>query len=173
MNDQNFYVMPNSDNNQPARPVAPQAPVSPAAPQAAPRPVAPSYEAPKAPQPSNATFEYNQLYGNKTATVEKKEALVFEEPTMETSAVVAADEPTITISNDELIPEFDASVLEVIPEQEKKNINVQQPTANVSSMSTGKQAEQDKSRSNTIFIAVLFGVILLAVFFLFPILVKM
>jgi hypothetical protein len=218
MNDQNYYVMPNSNNNQapmaprpvqapvaPTQPVAPTAPVAPRpveasnafqsvqtrvapTPQvqatanspietmqpAAPKTVANSYEAPKAPQPSGATFDYNQLYGKKKEeNVAEKQVFVFEEPEMETSATVVTEEPTITISNDELIPEFDASVLEVLPEQEKKNIVTPQATANVSSMATGKQAEQDKSRSNIIFIAVLFGVIILAVVFLFPIIVKM
>jgi len=215
MNDQNYYVMPNSNNNtNPVgpRPVVPQTPVQPTMsqtpaqprptmPQApvqprpavaptvsvqpssnapvepthvAPKTIADSYEAPKTPQPSGATFDYNQLYGTKKEEkAEEKQVFVFEEPDMETSASVITEEPTITISNDELIPEFDASVLEVLPEQEKKNIVTPQATANVSSMATGKQAEQDKSRSNIIFIAILFGVIIIAVVFLFPIIVKM
>lgn len=194
MNDQNFYVMPNSENNttpvQPSPVAVPQAPIQPprptvsvqATPSApvqstqpeAPKTVANSYEAPKAPQPSGATFDYNQLYGNKkTENAAEKQVFVFEEPDMETSATAITEEPTITISNDELIPEFDASVLEVLPESEKKNIATPQATANVSTMASGKQAEQDKSRNNIIFIAILFGVILLAVFFLFPVLIKM
>lgn len=198
MNDQNYNVMPNENNNaQPNNnannifqtPInsTPQAPVRPAVSPQSVQPVNPvqsqpvqqpvknnAFEAPKEPQVSNATFDYNQLYGNKKETVvEHKEAFVFEEPDMETSATIVDNEPTITISNDELIPEFDASVLEVIPEQEKQNISSSQATANISSMATEKQAEQDKSRSNIIFIAVMFGIILIAVLVLFPMLVKM
>ena len=195
MNDQNYFVMPDNSNIKPttntntgfAAPTSPAQPPRPAVqptpsvqPQQAPvqpqqpaKPVPSSFEAPKAPQPSGATFDYNQLYGNKTAKVEEKQAFVFEEPSINTSATVVTEEPTITISNDELIPEFDASVLEVIPEQEKKNISANQEEAKVNTMATGKQAEQDKSRSNVIFIAILFGVILLSVFFLFPMIVKM
>ena len=77
------------------------------------------YQAPSAPQSSGATFDYNQLYGNPSQQVEeKKEEVVFdEEPIIENTVVTPIDEPQIKISNDELIPEFDASVLETVPQQ--------------------------------------------------------
>lgn len=130
------------------------------------------YEAPSAPQPSNATFDYNQLYGNPTQQVEeKKEEVVFdEEPIIENTVVAPIDEPQIKISNDELIPEFDASVLETVPQQETM---VEVPkTENVSKMAVGKKAEDEKNKSNLIFIILIFGIMAVAIWFIFPLLLK-
>ena len=130
------------------------------------------YQAPTAPQPSSATFDYNQLYGNPTAKVEeKKEEVVFEEEPIITNTVVTPiDEPQIKISNDELIPEFDASVLETVPQQETM---VEVPkTENVSKMAVGKKAEDEKNKSNLIFILLIFGIIAVAIWFVFPLLLK-
>lgn len=130
------------------------------------------YEAPSAPQPSNATFDYNQLYGNPTQQVEeKKEEVVFdEEPIIENTVVAPIDEPQIKISNDELIPEFDASVLETVPQQETM---VEVPkTENVSKMAVGKKAEDEKNKSNLIFILLIFGIMAVAIWFIFPLLLK-
>ena len=195
MNDQNYFVNPDSNNlNQQPNNLNNmyQAPASqvPVAPTAAPvqntginfnessissQPVTNNYQAPTEPQPSNVTFDYNQLYGNNKPEVTNatnQKAVVFEEPSFDTTAKIADETPKINISNDELIPEFDTSVLEVIPEQEKQNIKVNQ-TANVSTMASGKQAERDQNRSNVLFLAIVFGIIIVSVFFLFPIVFKM
>lgn len=130
------------------------------------------YQAPTAPQPSTSTFDYNQLYGNNAAPVEeKKEEVVFdEEPIIENTVVTPIDEPQIKISNDELIPEFDASVLETVPQQETM---VEVPkTENVSKMAIGKKAEDEKNKSNLIFILLIFGIIAVAIWFIFPLLLK-
>ena len=130
------------------------------------------YQAPTAPQPSTSTFDYNQLYGNPAAQVEeKKEEVVFdEEPIIENTVVTPIDEPQIKISNDELIPEFDASVLEQVPQNETL---VEVPkTENVSKMAIGKKAEDEKNKSNLIFILLIFGIIAVAIWFVFPLLLK-
>ena len=130
------------------------------------------YQAPTAPQPSSSTFDYNQLYGNTSAQVEeKKDEVVFdEEPIIENTVVTPINEPQIKISNDELIPEFDASVLETVPQQETM---VEVPkTANVSKMAVGKKAEDEKNKSNLIFILLIFGIIAVAIWFVFPLLLK-
>lgn len=130
------------------------------------------YQAPTAPQPSTSTFDYNQLYGNPAAQVEeKKQEVVFdEEPIIENTVVTPIDEPQIKISNDELIPEFDASVLEAVPQNETL---VEVPkTENVSKMAIGKKAEDEKNKSNLIFILLIFGIIAVAIWFVFPLLLK-
>ena len=130
------------------------------------------YQAPSAPQPSTSTFDYNQLYGNPAAKVEEKqEEVVFdEEPIIENTVVTPIDEPQIKISNDELIPEFDASVLEQVPQNETL---VEVPkTENVSKMAIGKKAEDEKNKSNLIFILLIFGIIAVAIWFVFPLLLK-
>ena len=130
------------------------------------------YQAPTAPQPSTSTFDYNQLYGNTSQQVEeKKEEVVFdEEPIIENTVVTPINEPQIKISNDELIPEFDASVLETVPQQETM---VEVPkTENVSKMAVGKKAEDEKNKSNLIFIILIFGIIAVAIWFVFPLLLK-
>lgn len=131
------------------------------------------YQAPSAPQPSNATFDYNQLYGNASANKveEKKEEVVFdEEPIIENTVVTPINEPQIKISNDELIPEFDASVLEAVPQNETL-VDVPK-TENVSKMAVGKKAEDEKNKSNLIFILLIFGIIAVAIWFIFPMLLK-
>lgn len=184
MNDQNYFVNQDSSNltqqsnnmyQTPAQAPAQNPGISFNQEPVASQHVTNNYQAPSEPQPSNATFDYNQLYGNNKQEVNQtanQQAVVFEEPSFETTAKIANETPKVNISSDELIPEFDTSVLEVIPEQEKQNIKVNQ-TANVSTMASGKQAERDQNRGNVLFLAILFGVIIVSVFFLFPIVFKM
>lgn len=162
MNEQNYYVNNDVANNTTVNP-QPTPTVVPTN----------TYTAPSQPQPSSSTFDYNQLYGNNSATkVEQQAAVVFEEESvMENASIINPNENQIKISNDELIPEFDASVLEVVPNQQQVKIE-EKPTSNVNTMAMGKQAEKEKNRSNILFISILFGVIIVAVMFIFPMLVK-
>ena len=131
------------------------------------------YQAPSTPQPSASTFDYNQLYGNNNANIveEKKEEVVFDEdPITNNTVVTPMDEPQIKIANDELIPEFDASVLETVPQQD--TIVDVPKTENVSKMAVGKKAEDEKNKSNLIFIILIFGIIAVAIWFIFPLLLK-
>ena len=146
MNDQNIFNPEESQNNM--------------------------YQAPSAPQPSSSTFDYNQLYGATNAPVtEQKQEVVFDEPEITNTVVAPVDEPQIKISNDELIPEFDASVLEVVPKEE--TIVDVPKTETISKMAVGKKAEDEKNKSNLMFILLLFGVIALAIWFIFPLLIKL
>ena len=172
MNDQNFYVSndTNTANNNMYQNPTPTANNT--------NTMNNAYVAQPQPQPqvqtNSSTFDYNQLYGNKTAApkVEEKQTVVFEEePVITNASIIAPEETQIKISNDELIPEFDASVLEVVPNQQE--VKIEAPVSNVNKMAVGKQAEKEKNRSNIIFIAILFGVIIAAVMFLFPMMVKM
>lgn len=162
MNEQNYYVNNDAANNTTVNP-QPTPTVVPTN----------TYTASSQPQPSSSTFDYNQLYGNNSATkVEQQAAVVFEEESvMENASIINPNENQIKISNDELIPEFDASVLEVVPNQQQVKIE-EKPTSNVNTMAMGKQAEKEKNRSNILFISILFGVIIVAVMFIFPMLVK-
>lgn len=145
MNDQNMFNHEGSNNNP--------------------------YQAPTTPQPSTNTFDYNQLYGVSSTPVEQpKQEVVFDDSEITNTVVAPVNEPQIKISNDELIPEFDASVLEVVP-QEETIVDVPK-TETISKMAVGKKAEDEKNKSNLIFILLLFGVIAVAIWFIFPLLVK-
>ena len=167
MNDQNFYVNNNQTNNNLYQNPTPN-----------PNNTVQTnnmYTAPSAPQASNSTFDYNMLYGNNTAApkVEENKTVVFEEePIITNASIITPGETQIKISNDELIPEFDASILEVVPNQQEVKIE-EKTTSNINKMAVGKQAEKEKNRGNLMFIILLFGTIIAAVMFVFPMLIKM
>lgn len=131
------------------------------------------YQAPSAPQPSTSTFDYNQLYGNSSQKVEDtRDKVVFDEPLINSTTDINNQNQQIKISNDELIPEFDASVLEVLPSNVNVNYEEEKKSVTVSTMAIGKKAENEQNKRNVIFIILLFGIIAAVIYFVFPMLLN-
>lgn len=129
-------------------------------------------EAPK-PQSTSGdsiTFDYNQLYANNNQpSVETQQpSAVNEEPAnsmMQQVPIVFEEEkkPAAPEVVKDVIPTFDTRALEVDDETAANE-------ALINSMKSESQQENEQYKKNLLFILVFFGVLIVAVWFIFPIL---
>ena len=162
----NTQINPIAPNEQ-ATPVVPvENPASIISP--APVAVEPNMESQQSTSGDDITFDYNQLYANQiTATPTQAQA---ENNTPEISAlqetpIVFAEEKKndqTTVKN--VIPAFDTRALEDNLDDETVQTNEQL----INSIKSESQQEKDQYKKNLIFILVFFGILVVAVWFIFP-----
>lgn len=114
------------------------------------------------------TFDYNQLYANNdqpmTPTTSPEEVPNTESQTIQQTPIVfeeKKEQSQETISN--VIPTFDTRALE----GDDENTTTE---SLINSMKSESQQENEQYKKNLLFIFVFFGVLIVAVLFIFPIL---
>ncbi len=121
----------------------------------------------------NSTFDYNQLYGNVETTQEvapQAEETVINPAMNQTPIVlgkdVTASAPTVT----DITPTFDTSVLE---DDLPDDLRIKKEEKLINTIATESQQEKAEGRRNLLFLVILFGVLIVAVLVIFPLMTKM
>ena len=152
-----------NETNQQPQPMMQQAPVQP---QPMPQP-----QQQQATSGDNITFDYNQLYANNQTTTPVQtpsEPVAQPVNTEQAPIVIPGQAETIAAAEAEqnivrnVIPTFDTNALE--------GTEPSSTDALINSMRSDSQKENEEFKKNAIFIGVFFGVLIVAVLFLFPIL---
>jgi len=136
---------------------------------------------------NSITFDYNQLYANNNQLTSQphpqpqQETTTQQVPTIQSQQEIIAPQIPITptsqgapiIFNEEkninqevvnnVIPTFDSSVLE-----DESNSTLNQSESLVNSMKSDTQQEKEQYKKNLLFILAFFGVLIVAVLFIFP-----
>lgn len=122
-------------------------------------------------QADNITFDYNQLYGNtanagdiQTTNLNETEAVVFEDNVEH----IANEDINGPIENNEIIPEFNANVLEFDANTNNEPVRT---VSTINTVASNSQIEKEKEKNNLIFLILLFAVLIGAVVFLFPMII--
>ena len=121
----------------------------------------------------SSTFDYNQLYANVTPkNMDPVESLdTPEDPAMEQAPIILGEEKKEEEPQKErdFVPAFDTSVFEEdIPEElrSKKEENL------INKVTTETQEEKAQGRRNIFFLVILFGVLVVAVLLIFPLMTR-
>lgn len=120
----------------------------------------------------NITFDYNQLYGVDSAqnNAPQQQTNIPNMPTIEQTPIILEEqkpkeEPVVS----DIIPTFDTNALqEDLPEELKPK--VEEPL--VHTIASDAQKEKQENRRNLLFIIMLFAVLIIAVFVVFPLMLN-
>lgn len=116
------------------------------------------------------TFDYNQLYANQP-TAAPQEAVVPEEPVataLQETPIVFEEEKKVepeVVKN--VVPTFDTRALEDVPEDDP---SMQKEEQLINTIRPESQQEKDQYKKNLLFIIIFFGILIIAVWFIFPLL---
>lgn len=118
---------------------------------------------------NNNTIDYSQLYGNQNQNSTNADSPTTSViPTIEAAPIILDEPEEHKEIVEDVIPAFDTSVLEDLPEDLKPK-TPEEPLIN--SMLKESQQEKEQNKRNIMFIVILFAVLIFAVVVLFPMLI--
>lgn len=117
----------------------------------------------------SVTFDYNQLYGNNSVQpTEQPITPSASAPTIEETPIILEEPKAPTEVVSDIIPTFDTNALEEdIPDELKPKTEEKL----IHTLSTETQQEKEQGRRNLLFLVIFFAVLIVAVLFIFPLLV--